>query len=134
MILDTSACLDLVLDTERGRALHDVLLDPEPPLLAPGLLWVEVGRVLRAKLAAGALSRAGAEAALADFLDLGVEEIPIEPLLPRAWDLRENVTVDDGVFVALAEVSAQPLLTTDLRLATAVRDHTGVQVVTHADM
>jgi hypothetical protein len=39
----------------------------------------------------------------------------------RAWQLRENVTIDDGVFVALAEAVDQPLVTTDLRLARADR-------------
>ena len=63
-----------------------MLLEPEPALLAPGLLWVEVGRVLRAKASDGALSRRGAEAALADFLDLGVQETEVEPLLVRAWN------------------------------------------------
>lgn len=132
-VLDSSACLDLVLDTEAGRLLRGLLLDPEPGLLAPGLLWVEVGRVLRAKLAGGELSRRNAEAALADFLDLGVEEIEIEPLLVRAWQLRDNLTIDDGVFVALAEATAQPLLTTDLRLAHAAREHARIDVITHLD-
>jgi predicted nucleic acid-binding protein len=133
MVLDSSACLDLVLDTEPGRALHGLLLDSEPALLAPGLLWVEVGRVLRAKVAGGALSRGDAETALADVLDLGVEELEVEPLLVRAWDLRDNLTIDDGVFVALAEATAQPLLTTDSRLARAARKHARVEVLTHLD-
>jgi predicted nucleic acid-binding protein len=131
MVLDSSACLDVVLDTEPGRVLRGRLLDGEPGLIAPGLLWVEVARVLRAKVAQGGLSRRGAEAALGDFLDLGVQETPIEPLLVRAWQLRENLTVDDGVYVALAEAAAQPLLTTDLRLAGAVRRHARADVVTH---
>jgi predicted nucleic acid-binding protein len=133
MVVDSSACLDLVLDTEPGRALHGLLLDPEPALLAPGLLWVEVGRVLRAKVAGGVLSRGDAETALADFFDLGVEELEVEPLLVRAWDLRDNLTIDDGVFVALAEATAQPLLTTDSRLARAARKHARVEVLTHLD-
>jgi predicted nucleic acid-binding protein len=133
MVLDSSACLDLVLDTDVGHALHRLLLEPEPPLLAPGILWVEVGRVLRAKVAHGALSRRVAEAALADVLDLGVEEIEVQPLLVRAWQLRDNLTIDDGVFVALAEATAQPLLTTDLRLAHAARQHTRAEAVTHLD-
>jgi predicted nucleic acid-binding protein len=133
MILDSSACLDVVLDTGPGRALHGMLLEPEPALLAPGLLWVEVGRVLRAKASDGALSRRGAEAALADFLDLGVQETEVEPLLVRAWQLRDNLTIDDGVFVALAESTAQPLLTTDLRLASAARRQARIVVLTHLD-
>ena len=116
-----------------GRVLRGMLLDREPGLLAPGLLWIEVGRVLRAKVSDGALARGRAEAALADFLDLGVQETGVEPLLVRAWQLRENLTIDDGVFVALAEATAQPLLTTDLRLAAAARRQTRVEVVTHLD-
>lgn len=133
MVLDSSACLDVILDTEPGRALHAVLLDPEAPLLAPGLLWVEVGRVMRAKVIEGALSRRDAEAALADFVDLGIEEIQVEPLLIRAWQLRDNVTIDDGVFLALAEATTHPLVTTDLRLARAARAHAQVEVLTHLD-
>jgi predicted nucleic acid-binding protein len=132
-VLDSSACLDLVLDTEPGRIVQSLLLDPEPALFAPGLLWIEVGRVLRAKVADGALSRRDAETALADFLDLGVEETQVEPLLVRAWQLRDNLTIDDGVFVALAEAAAQPLLTTDVRLARAARQHARVDVLTHLD-
>jgi predicted nucleic acid-binding protein len=134
MVLDSSACLDLILNTEHGRVLHAPLLEPEPPLLAPGILWVEVARVIRAKLGAGELSRRAAEAALADFLDLGVEETQLEPLMIRAWQLRDNFTIDDGVFVALAEATAQPLLTTDLRLARAARQHARVEVLTHVDV
>jgi hypothetical protein len=52
--------------------------------LALGSLWIEVGRVMRAKVADGALSRRHAEAALADFIDLGVRETEIEPLIVRA--------------------------------------------------
>jgi predicted nucleic acid-binding protein len=37
-------------------------------------------------------------------------------------ELQDNFTIDDGVFVALADATAQPLLTTDLRLASAARD------------
>jgi predicted nucleic acid-binding protein len=125
--------LDLVLDTEPGRLLRPMLLGPEAALIAPGLLWVEVVRALRAKIIDGALARRGAEAALSDFLDLGVEESQVEPLLVRAWQLRENLTVDDALFVALAEAAERPLVTTDLRLARAARDQTNVAVVTHLD-
>lgn len=128
MVLDTSAALDTVLDTAKGRTLRHFLLDPETALLAPANMWVEVGRFLRATAQEGKLTRAQAEGALADLLDLGVTEMQVEPLLPRAWQLRDNVTIDDGVFLALAETVGQPLLTTDARLARAARQRTGVAV------
>ena len=89
--------------------------------------------MLRAKVGAGALSRRAAEAALADFFDLGVEETYIEPLARPRLAVRDNLTIDDGIFVALAEATTQPLLTTDLRLARAARGHGRIDVLTHLD-
>ncbi len=40
-----------------------------------------------------------------------------EILLPRLWELRENLTAYDGAYVALAELLDAPLLTLDGRLA-----------------
>jgi predicted nucleic acid-binding protein len=133
MVLDTSACLDIILDTAAGRVLREQALAGDAVLAAPGLLWVEVGRVLWRKAAGGVLTHGAAGTALADFLDLGVIEAETGPLLVPAWHLRHNVTVQDGMFVALAEITGEPLLTTDLRLASAARDHVGIAVVTHLD-
>jgi predicted nucleic acid-binding protein len=134
MVLDTSACLDILLDTPRGLGLADVLQGADHPVLAPGLLWAEVGRVLRAKTARGVLSPRDAETALANLIDLGIAEAEAEPLLMRVWELRDNIAFDDGMFVALAEASGQPLMTTDLRLASAARQHVGIEVVTDLDV
>jgi predicted nucleic acid-binding protein len=62
-------------------------------------------------------------------LDPGVEEAAIEPLIVRAWQLRDDLTIDDGLFMALAA----SLMTSDLRLARAARAHARVAVVTHLD-
>jgi predicted nucleic acid-binding protein len=40
------------------------------------------------------------------------------------------MTVDDAVFVALAELTEQPLLTSDLRLARAAVEPVGIAAVT----
>lgn len=40
-------------------------------------------------------------------------------LLPRIWELRENVTAYDAAYIALAEALAAPLVTTDAKLARA---------------
>jgi hypothetical protein len=55
-----------VLDREAGRARAAHAVQPEPALLAPGLGWVDVRRVLRANVLEGTLSLSGAQAALAD--------------------------------------------------------------------
>jgi len=40
-------------------------------------------------------------------------------LLPRCWELRDNLTTYDAAYVALAEALEAPLLTGDRRLAQA---------------
>ena len=41
------------------------------------------------------------------------------PLLPRCWELRDNLTTYDAAYVALAEALEATLLTGDRRLAHA---------------
>jgi predicted nucleic acid-binding protein len=40
-------------------------------------------------------------------------------VLPRIWELRNNLTAYDAAYVALAEALEAPLLTRDRRLAAA---------------
>ena len=55
--------------------------------------------------------------ARADAALMPIVRYPHLALLERAWDLRENVSVYDGVYVALAELLQAPLVTCDRRLA-----------------
>jgi len=50
---------------------------------------------------------------------LPMRRAPHRPLLPRCWELRQNVTVCDAAYVALAERLDIVLLTADARLANA---------------
>jgi hypothetical protein len=63
---------------------------------------------------------------LADF---PLRRYPHDLLLPRVWELRNNLTACDAVYVALAEALDAPLLTSDKRLATAVGHHARVELV-----
>ena len=60
-----------------------------------------------------------AEVALLDLRALDLERHAHEPLLERVWQLRQNLTACDAVYVALAEALEAPLLTCDARLARA---------------
>jgi predicted nucleic acid-binding protein len=57
--------------------------------------------------------------ALADYADFPIRRYPHDFLLPRVWDLRDNLTAYDAAYVALAEVLDATLLTHDRKLATA---------------
>jgi predicted nucleic acid-binding protein len=57
---------------------------------------------------------------------------PLEILVPRIWDLRQNFSSYDATYLALAESLTDegvPLLTTDRRLARAARAHSDVELL-----
>lgn len=86
-------------------------------LAAPAHLDAEVlsavGRLARAVT----LSDAMVKRALVQLLRLPVERYPLPPLLRRAWSLRDNIALRDGLYVACAEAIGADLLTLDARLA-----------------
>jgi len=55
--------------------------------------------------------------ALRDLASLGLRLHDHGPLLPRAWNLRANLSAYDAMYVALAEGLRAPLLTLDVKLA-----------------
>ena len=100
------------------------------PLAAPHLIDLEVGSVLRRLVRSGGIPERRARLALTDLGDLPVERAPATPLLPRCWELRDNLTFYDAAYVALAELLNVTLLTADARLARASGPRSTIQVVT----
>ncbi len=94
--------------TREGRALA-----------GPQIALAEASNVLRRLELAERLETSEANLARRDLLTLGIEPFPFEPLADRVWELRHNVSVYDGWYVALAEALSCPLLTLDCRLARA---------------
>lgn len=99
-------------DLARGRLAGQALAAPE-------LIDLEVASVLRRQVAAGKIETRRADLALADLDAIPLQRAPHRPLLSRCWQLRENLTVYDAAYVALAEALEVPLLTADQRLAAA---------------
>lgn len=89
-------------------------------LVAPYLIDLEVVSVWHRQVAAGAMDVRRAELALADLVATPIRRAPHEPLLPRCWQLRANLTTYDAAYVALAEALGAPLVTADRRLGRAV--------------
>ena len=127
-VLDTSAAIDFLLgDGVAGEV--GALLEREGVLAAPDLLVFEVLAVLRREVGRGELAGARADGAVEDIGDLPVDLFPGLPLRARAWELRQNLTVADAIFAALAERLGEPLVTKDRGLAAAARAHAGIEVV-----
>ncbi len=88
-------------------------------LSAPQQVDLEVTSVLRRQVHSGAADLRRAALALADLAALPLRRAPHRPLLARCWELRDNLTVYDASYVALAEALNVTLLTGDGRLARA---------------
>ena len=86
---------------------------------APALVDAEVGNALRRQVRAEVLTARKARAALDDLLEMRLQRVPHRHLVDRAWQLRDNVSFYDGLYVALAEGMAGSLLTFDQKLAGA---------------
>ena len=88
-------------------------------LVAPELVDLEVGSVLRRQAAAGQIDDRRATMALQDLIALPLQRARHVELLNRCWELRTNLTFYDAAYVALAEAFRTTLLTGDRRLAKA---------------
>jgi predicted nucleic acid-binding protein len=132
LVVDASAVAELLLGRPAGESVARQLRKHAFDLHAPHLVDVEVLSALRRAVAAGYASPTRAGQAVADLLDLPIERYGHDALIPRMWELRENFSVYDAAYVALAEAIADdgaPLLTADARLARAAGAHTDVRVV-----
>lgn len=130
IVLDASAVVELLLSTRTGHRVAERISDSGERPHAPHLLAVEVAQTVRRFAARGHISHADGEEALGTLAQLRVTRWEHEPLLLRVWELRENVTAYDAVYVALSEVLDAPLLTTDARLARATGHAARIDLVT----
>jgi predicted nucleic acid-binding protein len=88
-------------------------------LAAPELLDLEVASVLRRQVQTGAVNLRRAGLALVDLAAMPLVRAPHQALLDRCWQLRDNLTMYDAAYVALAEALNADLITGDSRLAKA---------------
>ena len=118
-VLDASVVVDALVAVgqagDRSRAEVRRLTE----LQVPAIFTAEVTSALRGLVRVQALSPVRAVTALSDMLSIRTIQYPFEPFARRAWELRENVSVYDACYVALAEWLDTELLTADKRLANA---------------
>lgn len=119
IVVDASVVLETLLRTPVAPQIEKQLFAPDETLHAPHLIDVEVAQVLRRYASAGDLTPARGAAALEDLRDLPLTRYPHDMFLSRVWELRNNLTAYDAVYVALAEALDACLLTRDHRLAKA---------------
>ena len=119
IVLDASALVELILATPTGQLVATRIADPGEGLHAPHLADVEVVQALRRYVKEGTVDADAAMVALDDYRALDLQRHAHEPLLERVWELRDNLTAHDAVYVALTEVLEGVLLTCDGPLSRA---------------
>jgi len=120
---------EFLLQTPLGLKVEARLLRGAEEFHVPHLLDVEVTQALRRMVRTREVSIERAEEALADLSDLDLRRHPHVDLLARVWELRDNLTSYDAVYVALAEAIASPLVTCDGPLGTAPGHTARIEVV-----
>lgn len=116
-VVDASVVVEFLNRGERTPALDARLEAEEHVLWAPHLIDAEVGHALRRKVRLGQMDAETAGKAIWEINDLPLRRIEHENLVPVAWDLRENFTFYDALYVSLALMLGETLLTFDARLA-----------------
>jgi predicted nucleic acid-binding protein len=119
IVIDASAALELLLQTTIAAQVRS-RLSHYSKICAPHVIDPEIVQVLRKAALSKRVDEARCRLALDDWRLLPVERYAHDPLLPRVWELRQNVSAYDAMYVALAESLDAPLLTHDARLAAGV--------------
>ena len=119
IVLDASALLEFLLQTPLGTRVEARLFRDGDELHSPHLVDVEVAQGLRRLVRTGEVSRDRAADAIADLTDFDLHRHAHLDLLTRAWQLRENVTAYDAMYVTLAEALDATMVTCDIPLARA---------------
>jgi predicted nucleic acid-binding protein len=118
-VVDASVLVEMLADGEYAELVEERLAAEEYMLWAPQLLDAEVGQALRRYVRSGELDPDLAGRRLWQIDELPVERVEHELLVHVAWGLRDQVSFYDALYVALAQVLDEPLLTFDARLARA---------------
>lgn len=128
LVVDASILAVALLDDGPDGDLVRARLRGED-LAAPALIDLEVVSVWRGLARGGHLDARRVGLALDDLRDLPIQRVAHTPFLPRCWELRENLTIYDAAYVAIAEAFQSPLLTGDRRLARATGPRCVIEVI-----
>jgi predicted nucleic acid-binding protein len=129
IVVDASVAVDVLLRTPGAEAAAQRLFGDGEELHAPHLIDIEVAQVLRRLAAKAGLYPSRAQEAFGLLVAMPMTRHNHVALMPRIWELRDNLTAYDAAYVALAEGLGATLLTRDKRLVGAPRHRAMIEVV-----
>jgi len=116
-VVDASVLVELLNDGRHADVADERLNSEEHTLWAPHLIDAEIGHALRRSVLLGEVSAEAAGSALWEVDALPIERVKHDHLMHVAWGLRDNFSFYDALYVALALMLDEPLLTFDARLS-----------------
>jgi len=129
IVIDASAITELLLQTDLGIRVERRMYKEDEDLHAPHLLDVEVLSALRRLVHTGEVLADRAEEAIDDLALLRIIRHGHLDFAPRVWELRQNVTAYDAMYLALAESLHARVLTCDRPLGRVTGHSARIEVI-----
>jgi predicted nucleic acid-binding protein len=126
-VLDASVAVTAL--TEPGNPAADLLVQDDAVFQVPSIFDAEVLSALRGLVRSRKFDQAAAADLIVDLMALPVDRWHMSPLLPRMWELRDNLTPYDAAYVALAELTGAVLVTGDERITAAPGTRCDIQLI-----
>ena len=126
-VLDASVAVTAL--TAPASPAADLLSGDDAAFQVPSIFDAEVLSALRGLVRGGKFDRAAAADLIPDLMVLPVDRWHMSPLLPRMWELRDNLTPYDAAYVALAEMTGAVLVTGDERITASPGAHCDIHVL-----
>ena len=126
-VLDASVAVTAL--TGPGSPAADLLSADEADFQVPSVFDAEVLSALRGLVRGRKFDEAAAADLIVDLMVLPVDRWHISPLLPRMWELRDNLTPYDAAYVALAELTGAVLVTGDERIKAEPGSRCDIQII-----
>jgi predicted nucleic acid-binding protein len=126
-VLDASVAVTAL--TAPGSPAAGLLSGDDAVFQVPSIFDAEVLGALRGLVRGGKFDGAAAAELIPDLMVLPVDRWHMAPLLPRVWELRENLTLYDAAYVALAELTGAVLVTGDERITASPGTRCDIQLI-----
>ena len=129
IVVDASALLEVLLLRPAASDVESWLSQANQTIHAPYLIDVEVTQVIRRFALQGKIDNQRGRSVIEDYSLMSIRRYPHTPFLFRAWELRNNFSAYDAIYIALAESLDVPLITCDRRLAGAAGHSARIEVI-----
>ena len=129
LVIDASVAVKWFVEQDNFEAAR-ALATPPREVVAPELVLAEIASALWKYVRTNQLKPETAQAMLAQAHKPFTRLVPLEPLLPAAFELAVAIQhpIYDCFYLALAQREGAPLITADKRLAAAARGLPGIEV------